>query len=199
MGSQGPFRPTHGPLHRLRYHRTRCRQTHADVEHHGNVGAQHLLGGDGLFRGQLHLGTVVGGPKHGALLGDLRIEGEDLVPAGVGEDRSWPAHEAMDSTHALDQLGTGPKHQVVGVGQHHLRTHPCQVVAVERLDRCPGADGHESGCGHLSAGKAENPSASPSILGCELQAGGVRHVPARSASMASPKLRKRYPRSRAVR
>jgi hypothetical protein len=44
---------------------------------------------------------------------------EDLKPSGVGEHRAIPVDEAMDAAEMLENLGTGTKKQVIGIGEKH--------------------------------------------------------------------------------
>ena len=55
-------------------------------------------------------------------LADLADAGEreDLKPAGVGQNGPVPAHEAMDAAEALQLVGAGPKHEVIGVVEDDL-------------------------------------------------------------------------------
>src|SRR3972149_6606847 len=88
--------PTDSPVLRLR----------ALVERHDDVGPQPLLDLDHAFRCEAVTRTI-----QVRLEGDpVRVdappvrEGEDLVAAGVGEDRLPPTHEGMQAAHPLDDI-----------------------------------------------------------------------------------------------
>ena len=46
-------------------------------------------------------------------------QAEDLEPAGVGQDRTVPAHERVQPAERRHHVLARPERQVVGVGQHH--------------------------------------------------------------------------------
>ena len=70
---------------------------------------------------------------------------EDLEAAGVGQDRSVPAHEPMQPAEAGDALGGRAQAQVIRVAEDHLRTGGAQVAGRQRLHRRLGPDRHELG------------------------------------------------------
>ena len=70
-------------------------------------------------------------------------EREDLESARVGEDRTVPAHELVQSAELAHQLVAGPQMQMIRVGEDHLRVHRPKIVGVQRLDRGERADRHE--------------------------------------------------------
>ena len=50
-------------------------------------------------------------------------EREDLESAAVGEDCAGPVHELMKPACSANDLGTGTKPEVVGVGKDNVGTH----------------------------------------------------------------------------
>ena len=90
---------------------------------------------------------------------------EDLEAAGVGQDRSVPAHEPMQSPEARDPLGGRPQAQVIGVAEDHLRTGGVQIAGRQRLHRRLGPDGHELRRVDRSVGGREPAETSATDLG----------------------------------
>ena len=109
-------------------------QRDAFVELHLDVGAEQALDFDGALGRQQVRGAVDVRLEGDALVGDLRELGEahDLEAAGVGEDRTVPAHEAVQAAEPGDALGTGAQHQVVGVGEHDVDAGGPQLVGGRR-------------------------------------------------------------------
>ncbi len=70
-------------------------------------------------------------------------EAEDLKAAAVGEDRSRPPDEPVQTAAAGDQLVTGPQEQVIGVAEDDLGVHLLQVAMQCRLDGSLRPDRHE--------------------------------------------------------
>jgi hypothetical protein len=70
-------------------------------------------------------------------------QGEHLVAAGIGQDRMRPGHEGVQAAHPFDDLGAGPKVQVVGVGQHKPRTQVLELRRRQSFDRRLRADRSE--------------------------------------------------------
>ena len=76
-------------------------------------------------------------------LAQLR-KGKDLESAGVGQDRSVPAHELMQPAHIADQLVARADVEMVGVGKLDLAADLAQIIRGEAaLDRRLRADVHE--------------------------------------------------------
>ena len=117
----------------------------AFVEHHLDVGAEQALHLDGaLGREQMRCAV------------DMRLEGDavlldtaelrqrhDLIAAEVGEDRSVPAHEAVQPAKLGDALGAGPQHQMIGVGEDDVGAGGAHRLRQHGLDGGRGADRHE--------------------------------------------------------
>ena len=71
------------------------------------------------------------------------FEREHLEAAGVGEDRTVPRHEAMESTEVANDVVTRPEVQVIRVREDHPGAGAREVLRVERLDRAERSDRHE--------------------------------------------------------
>jgi hypothetical protein len=87
------------------------------------------------------------GLKGDPLLGDLSQIGKavDLKPAAVGEDGSFPAHEAVKTPEFLNQPVTGAQIEMIRVGEENAYPGLLQVFRGEGLDRPLGADRHKHG------------------------------------------------------
>ena len=96
----------------------------ADVEAHRDVGAELRLDrGHGLGREPLR-GAVVDGAERDAVVVDARdrvAQREDLVAAGVGEDRPVPLHELVQPAELVDHVLARAEVQVVRVAEDDLR------------------------------------------------------------------------------
>ena len=103
-----------------------------------------------------------------AVLGHLPQVGQrhDLEPAGIGQDRAVPVHEAVQPAELGDPLGAGPQHQVIGVAEHDLGAGGrAPIPAVMRLDRAGGADRHEGRRFHRAVGGGQR-AAPGRAVGC---------------------------------
>jgi hypothetical protein len=68
---------------------------------------------------------------------------EHLESARVRENRTIPAHEAVQPAHLADDIVARAEVQVVGVGEYHRRAHSRELVRVEGLHRGERAHRHE--------------------------------------------------------
>ena len=77
-----------------------------------------------------------------AVIGDFAKFGQtkNLVTAGIGEHRTVPGHEFMQSAQSADQFMAGTKIEVVGIAENNLRTEFFQSFVAQRL--------HSSLCAH---------------------------------------------------
>src|SRR5690242_7039467 len=64
-------------------------------------------------------------------------------PPEIGQDRSLPVHEAMQTTVGCNHLRAGPEHKVVGIAEHDLRAQTLELLGRHRLDRPIGTHRHE--------------------------------------------------------
>src|SRR5919204_1183024 len=133
----------------------------ADVEAHGDVGAETALDvGDELRRKTRRL-PVVDRPERDPILvdgGDRVTEREDLKAARVREDGAAPAHEAVKAAELLDHVDARTEVEVVGIAKEDRRPELLQSLGVEAFDarlrthRHEGRGGHVAVCGVEEAG-----------------------------------------------
>ena len=50
-----------------------------------------------------------------------------LEAATIGQNRTVPVHERVQPAELFDQRGTGPQHQVIGIGENDLRARRVQL------------------------------------------------------------------------
>ncbi len=100
-----------------------------------------------------------------ALVRDLTIIGqaEHLKPARVGQNRTVPAHKAVQSPHLCHQIRSGTQVEVVGVAQDQLRSQFAQIAGVQRLDRCLGANWGKGRRGNLTMWGSDSSQASVTV------------------------------------
>ena len=72
---------------------------------------------------------------------------EHLIAAGVGQNRSVPAHKVMQASQAFDPLVTGAQIKMVGIGQQDGSAQFSQVARLKRLD--VGGSAHRGKGRHL--------------------------------------------------
>ena len=167
------------------------RQAGANVERHLDVGTDQALDAHRVLRGQPMLGPVVGRGERGSVLVDRGLEGEDLEPAGVGEQVAVPPGEPVEPASLGHQFGAGAQHQVVGVAQHDPGAQGCQVAPVQRTHRTPGTHGHETRRGHRPSGCMQRPGPGVAVGSFQAEQRRPHRAPSLVNSMASPKDRNR--------
>lgn len=93
------------------------------------------------------LGTVEMRTKTHAVVGDFAEigEAENLIAAGISEDRAAPGHERMQAAELADQDLSGAKVKMVGVGENDFGAESFERFLSETLDCGGGANGHENG------------------------------------------------------
>ena len=141
------LRPRERRLHALRGTRGVARPREAFVEHHRDVACEEALHLHRLLRAEEHEAAVDVAVEPAPLrreLAHLR-EREHLEAAGVREDRTVPAHEAVETTRLRHHVGPRAQHEVVRVGEDHRGAVLAQVARLKRLHRGLGAHGHEHG------------------------------------------------------
>ena len=123
----------------------RVRQSHDVVQHHRHVAAQLLLNGHRPLGRKGHQPAVDVRAKDGLLFRHLDKMGqaEQLKSAAVGQDRSVPAHEAMQAAEGGHRLFAGPQGKMIGVAEDHFRPGGAELFNFEPLDAGLGADGHK--------------------------------------------------------
>lgn len=66
-------------------------------------------------------------------------ETKDLKASAIGEKRSVPRHEPVQTTYTLDEVRARPQMQMVSVAQDDVRPHGLEIIGSKRLDGrlCP--------------------------------------------------------------
>ena len=131
------------------------------VELHDHVGAEVALDPHHGFGRERAPRSVDVAAELDAVLDDRaqRLQGEHLKAAGVGEDRTVPAHERVQAAQLAHDVVAGAQVQMVGVGEDHLRAERAEIVGVERLDGGERADGHERRRLHAAVRRGEDAGA----------------------------------------
>ena len=88
------------------------------------------------------------------------LEREDLEPARVGEHRSVPGGEAVETAHGSHHVLTRAEVQVIGVAEDDLRAGAADVGGTEAADDAMGAHRHEGGRADGAVRKREGSRAS---------------------------------------
>ena len=110
----------------------------------------------------------------------------DLEAAGIGQDRAWPIHHAVQPAQFSHPLGAGPQHEVIGVAEHDAGSGAAHGIGRHGFDGGRGADGHEGGGGHLAMGGAQRPWRAPCRRWFLFGPGEAGHVVCRCSRVASP-------------
>ncbi len=132
------------------------------VEAHRDVAAEVRLDALRELGREARRVAVVDVAERDAVVVDARdrvAQREDLEPAGVGEDRPVPRHEAVQAAEVADQLVAGAEVQVVRVAEQDLRAEVAHLVRVERLDGPLRPDRHEDRRAHLAVRGAQHAGA----------------------------------------
>ena len=123
----------------------RVGQPHDVIEHHRHVAAERLLDGHRPLGRKGHQSAVDVRPEDRFLLGHFDQMGEaiELEAAAVGQDRPFPAHEAVQSAQGGNHLFAGPQREMVGVAQDHFRPGGAELFDLQPFDARLGSDRHE--------------------------------------------------------
>src|SRR5260370_5917776 len=115
------------------------------IEHHGNVGAKRELRVDVLLRCQQMFRAVQMRPEEHALVRDFPQPGqaEDLISAGIGQDRARPSHELVQAAQIADERVPRPEIEMIGVGEKNLCAEIFEGLLRNSLDRPGRAHGQE--------------------------------------------------------
>jgi len=126
---------------------------------------------------QFNHGAVEVGAEGHALVLDLAQlrQRHDLEAAGIGENRVWPIHEAVQAAELGDAFGARPQHQVIGVGKHHVGAACAHRLGREALHRCLGADRQERRGGDCPVRRRDLAAAGSAIGGQQAEREGVGH------------------------
>ena len=129
------------------------------VQGHHDVHADLRLHLHHRFRGEEHGAPVQGRTEMNPLFGDLGQggEGENLVPAAVGQNRPLPPDEVVEGSGLLDQLLSRTGGDMVEVVKDDLGPEGLQIFRGHGLHRPLGSHGHEDGSPHLSVGSLQEP------------------------------------------
>ena len=130
----------------------------AVVEGHDHVGAEIALDVHHALGREPHRVPVHDRSERHAVLVHAREVGhrEDLVAARVREDRSVPAHEAVQASEVAHDLVPRPQVQVQGVREDHRRARCAQLGRGDSLDGPTRADRHERGSRDGTVGRVED-------------------------------------------
>ena len=159
-----------------------CRRGDALVQHHHDVTADRALRLDTHLWAQQNPLPVHVTLKNGSLLGHVsRVgKGENLIPAGVGQHRFLPAHEAVNAAHPLEDFRPWSEQQMIGVSQQDLRSGGSQRLRELCFYGGLGSDRHEDRCAHFIVQSREcgRPclGAGRSGFNLEMKAGGGHFV-----------------------
>ena len=119
------------------------------VEGHDDVGADGALDVHHAFRRERVFGAVDVALEGDAFLFDLAPMRQrvHLKAAAIGQDRSLPAIEAVQTAGFLQHLQAGAQVKVIGVAQTNLCLNVVdQLMLMHCLDRGRRTDGHEDRC-----------------------------------------------------
>ena len=121
--------------------------------------------GRGLGREADEVAVVDRAERHSLVVGarDRVPEREDLVAAGVGEDRAVPAHECMQAAELGDEILAWTQVQVVRVAEEDRRAERAQLPGVDALHGALRADGHERRRRHVAVRGAEDAGAGGAV------------------------------------
>ena len=83
--------------------------------------------------------------KTDAFIGDFaqRGQAENLIAAGIGENRIAPGHEGMEAAELANQLVARTQIKVIGIGENDARAQFFERVLRKSLDRGGSAHRHE--------------------------------------------------------
>ena len=115
------------------------------IEGHGDIGTEGHLDLRCMLWRHVDDSTVPWIAEHHAtVINFVQVsEAENLKATGVGEHRTVPAHEFMQSSTGGNDLFPGLQMKVVRVGKHHLSTGACQLLGADAFDGGQGSHGHE--------------------------------------------------------
>ena len=137
------------------------------IEAHRDVGAELALNRRCDLGREPDQVAVVDRAERDAVVVDARdrvAQREDLVAAGVGEDRPVPAHEPVQAAELRDQVLAGTQMQVVRVAEQDRGAERAELVGVDALDRPFVPTGMKAGVGTSPCAVRRTPArAAPSV------------------------------------
>ena len=98
-------------------------------------------------------------PELDSLLTDVpkMLKAEPLEASAVGQRGAIPCHEPRETSRVPDRLDARPEIQVVRISKQDRRSHPAQVVRIDRFHGTLRSDRHEGGCWHIAMGCVKRP------------------------------------------
>jgi hypothetical protein len=94
-------------------------------------------------------------PEGHPLIGHLRqpAQAEHLESTGIGQNRSIPAHESVQSAHPPDRLMTRPQVEVIRIAQQDSNVEIFEQILRDSLDGSLRSHRHEHGGFHRPMGQ----------------------------------------------
>src|SRR5690606_4395430 len=87
----------------------------------------------------------------------------------VGEDRSTPRGESMQSAERTHHVLAGAQVQVISVAEDDPRTGALELVGMKAAHRAVSANRHEAGSLHRAMWQGECPGAGRALIGLEFE------------------------------
>ena len=92
------------------------------------------------------------------------MKAEDLEAAAVGEDRTRPVHEAVQTAHLGDEGVTRSQDEMISIAEDHWDADRQQLIGRDPFDAGASADGHEDRGLHGTVFSVEQAGASGAVL-----------------------------------
>uniref|UniRef100_A0A182N6C0 Uncharacterized protein n=1 Tax=Anopheles dirus TaxID=7168 RepID=A0A182N6C0_9DIPT len=145
VGCDAPVQPADRSVHRFLHARSRRGRFHHIVQLHHYVRPDRVLDLHAAFRCQHTLATVVRTLEPYALLGDFGQlqQRHHLEATGIGQQRSRPTHELVQTARLFQHVRPGAHSQVVGVAEHYAAVQLEQLLRQYALQRALRSDRHE--------------------------------------------------------
>ena len=143
-----------------------------------------MLDAHRLFRRQEQFVAVDRRRKPHTLLADLAqvAQRKHLEAARVGQDRTVPAHEAMQPAVRRDHLQPGPQPEMESIAEDNRRADADQFVRGHGFHRAIGAHRHESRRWRHAVRQCQRSASRSAVRGEQFEV----HIDLRCSSMASP-------------
>jgi len=74
------------------------------------------------------------------------VQTEDLKASAVGEDRTLPGNESMQTAELIDRQVSGSQIKMIGVAEDYRCSSLLEHLLCQCLDRALRANRHEGGC-----------------------------------------------------
>jgi hypothetical protein len=107
------------------------------IERHRDIGSEGALDFDRVLGGEEPGAAVDVAHELDALFGHLAegLQGEDLKPARIGENRAAPGGEPMKPSQRPNHLFARAEMEVIGVAQDDLGPGPLDLLRMKPSDR----------------------------------------------------------------